>query len=138
MPDGADASPTAGGGVPRTPAVLGLDLGTSEAKAALVGLDGTVLGLGRSAYRTDTGTDGRAEQDPRDWWTAIASAVRSLGECVPRAEVLAIACVGQGPTVTAVDADGEPVRPAVTWQDRRPGEGGFGLLPRVSWLAARD
>ena len=122
----------------RVPAVLGLDLGTSEAKAALVGLDGTLLGLGRGAYPTDIDADGRAEQDPRDWWAAFGVAVRALAEAIAGAEVLAIACVGQGPTVVAVDASGDPVRPAVTWQDRRSGNGGFGLLPRMSWLAEAD
>ncbi len=122
----------------RVPAVLGLDLGTSEAKAALVGLDGTLLGLGRGAYPTDIDADGRAEQDPRDWWAAFGVAVRSLAPALAGAEVLAIACVGQGPTLVAADASGDPVRPAVTWQDRRSGNGGFGLLPRMAWLAEAD
>jgi xylulokinase len=122
----------------RVPAVLGLDLGTGEAKAALVGLDGELLGLSRAAYPTATGPDGRAEQDPGDWWAAIASAVRRLADPLASAEVLAIAGVAQGPTVVAVSGDGEAVRPALTWRDRRPGEGGFGLLPRMAWLATFD
>jgi xylulokinase len=124
--------------VARVPAVLGLDLGTSESKAALVGLDGRLLGLGRGSYATDVGPDGRAEQDPRDWWAALATAVRSLAGSLPDAEVLAICAVGQGPTLVAVDADALPVRPALTWQDRRAGAGGYGLLPRMAWLARED
>jgi xylulokinase len=120
------------------PAVLGLDLGTSDAKAALVGLDGALLGLGRAGYPTSTSPDGAAEQDPRDWWRAIAAAVRSLSGAIAGAEVVGVACVGQGPTLVAVDAAGEPVRAAVTWQDRRPASGGFGLLPRMAWLARAD
>ena len=120
------------------PAVLGLDLGTSEAKAALVALDGRLLGLGRGTYPTDTGPGGRAEQDPRSWWEALATAVRSLDTLIADAELLAICCVGQGPTLTVVDATGEPVRPAITWQDRRAGAGGYGLLPRMAWLARED
>ena len=122
----------------RVPAVLGLDLGTSEAKAALVGLDGRLLGLGRGTYPTDVGPDGRAEQDPRDWWFALATAVRSLADELPGVEVLAICAVGQGPTLVAVDDDAQPVRPALTWQDRRAGAGGYGLLPRMAWLARED
>jgi xylulokinase len=122
----------------RVPAVLGLDLGTSEAKAALVALDGRLLGLGRGTYPTDTGPDGRAEQDPRGWWTAVAAAVRSLAPAIADAEPLAVCCVGQGPTLTVVDVTGEPVRPAITWQDRRAGAGGYGLLPRMAWLARED
>jgi xylulokinase len=163
-----------------TPAVIGIDLGTSEVKAALVGLDGTLLGQGRAAYPTDAGPDGRAEQDPRDWYEAVTAAVRDLwsgapagggggphdqgehppepggdapgrgggprdwGEAPtargepPHIETLAICCVGQGPTLTVVDATGAPVRPALTWQDRRAGAGGYGLLPRMAWLARED
>jgi xylulokinase len=134
-----------------SPVVIGVDLGTTEVKAALVGLDGTLFGFGRARYATDAGADGRAEQDPRDWYTAVTAAVRSLWSG-PRAageeprlleaprlrDVLAICCVGQGPTLTAVDATGDPVRPALTWQDRRAGAGGYGLLPRMAWLARED
>jgi xylulokinase len=122
----------------RVPAVLGLDLGTSEAKAALVGIDGQLLGIGRGPYRTDVGADGRAEQDPSDWWAAIEIAVRSLAGVVAGAEVLAVCCVGQGPTLTVLDATGSAVRPAITWQDRRAGSGGYGLLPRMAWLAREE
>ena len=49
----------------REPAVLGLDLGTTEVKAGLVSLDGRLLALGRSGYALDvTGGHGWAEQDP--------------------------------------------------------------------------
>jgi sugar (pentulose or hexulose) kinase len=118
------------------PAVLGLDLGTTEAKAALVGLDGRLIGLGRASCRLDLGPDGRAEQDPRDWYAAITASVRAID--VSRAEVLAICGVGQGPTLALVDATGEPVRPAITWQDRRVRGTGFGLLPRIEWVARED
>ena len=46
--------------------------------------------------------------------------------------------VGQGPTLAIVDAAAGPVRPAITWQDRRPGGGGFGLLPAMAWLAREE
>ena len=64
--------------------------------------------------------------------------MRSLAGELAGAEVLAICAVGQGPTLVAVDADAEPVRPALTWQDRRAGAGGYGLLPRMAWLARED
>lgn len=126
----------------RIQAVLGLDVGTTEAKAALVGLDGRLLGLGRAGYPTGLGPGGRAEQDPRRWRTALAEAVASM-EPVPAVgagapEILAICCVSQGPTLVAVDALGEPLRPAITWRDRRAGGTGFGLLPKMAWLARED
>jgi xylulokinase len=119
-----------------TPSVLGIDLGTTEAKAALIGLDGRLLGLGRAGYPLDTGPDGRAEQDPEAWWAAVAAAARSIE--LAQFEVLGVCAVGQGPTLAAVDGAGDPVRPAITWQDRRAGNGGFGLLPRMAWLASHE
>ena len=119
-----------------TAAVLGLDVGTTEAKAIAIGLDGRLIGVGRAAYGLDLGPDGRAEQDPRDWWSGLAAAVRAID--LDGVQVLAICGVTQGPTLVAVDDAGTPVRPAITWQDRRPGSSGFGLLPRMAWLAQED
>ena len=59
----------------REPAVLGLDLGTTEVKAGLVSLDGRLLGLTRSGYALEvTGGHGWAEQDPGAWWGAVVAA----------------------------------------------------------------
>jgi xylulokinase len=99
--------------------ILGIDLGTTELKAGLVTPDGRLVGLARSAYRTDLDpATGRAEQDPEAWWTALTSAVRSL-TADGRPNVLAIAVDGHGPTLVAVDAAGRPTRPAIIWQDSR-------------------
>jgi sugar (pentulose or hexulose) kinase len=120
-------------------AVLGIDLGTTEAKAALVALDGRLLGLGRAAYPLDLGPGGRAEQSPEHWWTAVAAAVRAID--ASGVEILAVCGVAQGPTLAVLDAEGAPVRPAITWQDRRAtggAAGGFGLLPKLAWLAREE
>jgi xylulokinase len=103
----------------REAAILGIDLGTTEIKAGLVTLDGRLLGLARSGYRTDTDAPtGRAEQDPEAWWGALVTAVRVLSSTAA-AEVVAIAVDGHGPTLVAVDAAGRPTRPAIIWQDSR-------------------
>lgn len=119
------------------PLVLGLDLGTSEAKAGLFDLRGRPFGVARRPYPTETDATGRAEQDPLTWWRSLAACVRDLSP-EPRA-VAAIGVVGHGPTVALLDADGAPVRPAITWRDRRiEGSGGFGFLPRLAWLAGHE
>ena len=103
----------------REPAILGLDLGTTEVKAGLVGLDGRLLGLARSGYTLEiAGGHGWAEQDPGAWWSAVVGAVRAL-HAVEGVEVVAIGVDGHGPTLAAVDARGEATRPAITFLDTR-------------------
>ncbi len=103
----------------REAAILGIDLGTTEVKVGLVTLDGRLLGLARAGYRTETdAATGRAEQDPEAWWGALATAVRYLAAS-GRADILAIAIDGHGPTLVAVDEGGRPTRPAIIWQDSR-------------------
>jgi xylulokinase len=106
-------------GTSREAAILGIDLGTTEVKAGLVTLDGRLLGLARTGYRTETDAGaGRAEQDPEAWWGALVTAVRVLTGPA-QAEVIAVAVDGHGPTLVAVDAAGRPTRPAIIWQDSR-------------------
>ena len=106
----------------RPPAVLGLDLGTTEVKAGLVTLDGRILALGRGGYALDVdGGPGWAEQDPGAWWSAVVGAVRAL-RATDHADVVAIATDGHGPTLVSVDARGEATRPAITFLDGRATE----------------
>jgi xylulokinase len=92
---------------------LGLDLGTSSLKALVVTGDGEVVARASAAYPTRSDGPGRAEQDPADWLVAVSTVVRAL----PTVDGVALA--GHTPSLVAVDAAGEPVRPAVTWQDVR-------------------
>ena len=111
----------------REPAVLGIDLGTTEVKAGVLTLDGRLLGLARSGYGLDTsGGDGWAEQDPGAWWSAVVGAVRAL-RASDLAEIAAIGVDGHGPTLVAVDARGEATRPAITFLDTRAGAEAAGL-----------
>lgn len=103
----------------REPAILGLDLGTTEVKAGLVTLDGRLLALARSGYELDRrGGHGWAEQDPGAWWSSVVTAVRAL-RVSEIGEIVAIGVDGHGPTLAAVDRRGEATRPAITFLDSR-------------------
>ncbi|MHA2789533.1 FGGY-family carbohydrate kinase [Corynebacterium sp. S7] len=56
---------------------LAIDLGTSGAKAALIGPDGATSSC-TTAYPTHTGQAGEVEQDPRDWLRAVRASVEGL------------------------------------------------------------
>jgi xylulokinase len=100
-------------------AVLGLDAGTGSLKAGLFALDGTPVGIRRAAYPVTSSDEDAQEQDPRDWWAALARTCRDLLE-TSDAHVLAVAVGGQAPTLVPVDADLNPTHPAITWLDPRP------------------
>jgi xylulokinase len=135
----------------RLPAALGIDVGTTETKAGVVSLDGRLLALARRRHGSDADpTVGRAEQDPDAWWTGL---VATAAEAVTaaNADIVAMAVDGHGPTLTAVDAAGLPVHPAITWQDTRStrdamyladrtGLRGWalGILPAARWLERHD
>lgn len=136
---------------PRTPAILALDLGTTEVKAGLVTADGRLLAIARAGYELDTsGGPGWAEQDPGAWWSAVVRAVRGLRPADP-VEVVAIGVDGHGPTLVAVDGRGEATRPAITFLDTRSqaeadelaaatGLRGWALggLPAAAWVERHE
>ena len=103
----------------RTHAILAVDVGTTSAKAGLVGLDGAVLAMARERYELTVGSEpGFAEQDAEAWWDALVATSREVLERHP-VEVVAICVDGHGPTLAAVGADGRPTREAITWLDSR-------------------
>ena len=63
----------------------------------------------------------------------------------------AVGVGGQGPTLVLVDAEGRPVRPAITWGDARSApqsarlaerlgsdRAGYSMVPRLAWVAEED
>ena len=102
----------------RPPAVLGLDLGTSQVKALLCTPDGTTLGQGTAAYQVSTPRPGWAEINPEHWWQATCIAVRAaVGPA--SAEVAGLAVAGQMHGLILCTERAVALRPAITWLDRR-------------------
>ena len=56
------------------------------------------------------------EVHPEAWWNALIEAVTSAGGM---AEVGAISIAGQQHGLVALDVDGQPLRPALLWNDTR-------------------
>lgn len=100
------------------PALLGIDLGTSQVKALLCGRGGDVLGTGIAGYRVQAPRDGWAETSPDDWWHATAAAVTAaVGE--RGRDVAGLAVAGQMHGVVLTGGSGAALRPAILWLDRR-------------------
>src|SRR6185503_10750669 len=97
--------------------VLAIDLGTSSVKVGVFAGDGRLLSFARRAYGQIHIAEEAAEQDPEVWWLATADAVREAASDLDLRQVRAACVGGQGPTLVLIDAEGLPVRPALSWMD---------------------
>jgi xylulokinase len=100
---------------------LGVDVGTTGAKAVLFTPEGTVEAVGQAEYDTTYIRPGWVEQNPADWWAATCTAIqKALADVSDGAKrVAGVAVSGQAPSLVALDDKGEPLRPAMIWMDRR-------------------
>src|SRR6187401_2855108 len=101
--------------------LIGIDIGTTSAKAVLFDADGTVLAQAGQEYPTHYPHPGWAEQDPEDWWQATCAVLLQLVAASGH-DPQAVAGVGiscQAPSMTPVDRQGRPLHPALIWMDRR-------------------
>ena len=102
-----------------TAAWIGLDFGTTSAKALALDEHGAVVARATVPYAIDHDQSGHAEQEPTDYIVATAELVR---QCASGHEVRAIGLSGHTPSLVFVDADGAAVRPVLMWQDTRASE----------------
>jgi xylulokinase len=100
---------------------LGIDLGTSEVKAALVDEAGAVVGTAGAPLESSRPQPRWSEQDPEAWWRATLEVLESLRAAHPArlAAVRGIGLSGQMHGATLLDAADRPLRPAILWNDTR-------------------
>ena len=104
-----------------SPLFVGVDIGTSGVKAMVVDTVGNVLALTARACEVQRPRPGLVEQDPEDYWSAATGCIgEALGAPgVDARRVAAVASCGHAPTLVLLDEQGEPIRPAMVWQDTR-------------------
>ncbi len=85
---------------------VGIDVGTSGVRAALVDAAGAAVAFGAAPLER-----GR-RADPEAWWAAAEAALDALRRRADLAVVRAVAVDGTSGTVLAVDAAGRPLAPA--------------------------
>jgi xylulokinase len=100
--------------------ILGIDLGTSSVKAVLFAAQTLTLAAAAARqYPVHHPQPGYAEQDPHDWWAGTISAVREVLDQVPQGQVIAMGLAGQMHGLVCLDAQQNPLRPAIIWADTR-------------------
>lgn len=99
---------------------VGIDVGTSTVKAAAFDDGGNALAVESRPVRLDI-HGGHVEQDMEELYGAVVDALDTLTAALPGPVELA-GLTGQGDGVWLVDAEGRPVRPAISWMDGRAHE----------------
>lgn len=103
-------------------AVLGVDIGTTNIKAVVFGLDGSVLGIGRVELEDISPAPGTSEHRLEDLWqgfvATVRTAVRSAG--MGPGAVIGIGFSTYLGGFAALDSEGVPITPnMLTWKDKR-------------------
>lgn len=107
--------------------ILAIDSGTQNVKAAVFDLNGNELSLSRQAHTpNDFPQPQWIEHDPEDYWEKMCKAVKEAITAIGKDGVERIRAVGltsQRGTEIATDRDGNPIRPAIVYNDNRVTEG---------------
>jgi xylulokinase len=138
--------------------VIGIDLGTTRVKVIAFNPElGSVVASTDEEYPTSVPAGGGSEQNPADWWSAVSAACRKVVDLVNPANISAVGLSGHMHGLLLLDRTLEPVRPAMTWSDRRVGAsseklkrhsrfrelGGNDVVdaftaPKLAWLSATE
>ena len=101
------------------PVVLGIDVGSSSAKAVAVDQCGEILAEESHPYTVARPAPGRAEVNAHDWYGAARAVIRGciaqLGHC----EVAGLAVDGPAHNVALLNDRGEVLAPVLHWSDLR-------------------
>ena len=101
------------------PLYLGIDLGTSACRVCAIDATGTVQGEAASPLPPLRREGTRVEQNPALWWQAVTSALHTLLQRIPAAQVSALAVDGTSGTLLLCNAWGEPLADALMYNDAR-------------------
>ena len=102
--------------------ILAVDQGTTSSRALVFDAAGNQLGVGQQEFGQHYPADGWVEHDAEEIWRTTLAGCRAAIKTA-RISAADIACVGitnQRETTVVWDRDsGEPIHPAIVWQDRR-------------------
>ncbi len=110
--------------------ILAIDNGTQSVRALLFNLKGDLVAKSKVELQAYVSPQpGWAEQDPLYYWRSLCEACQKLWESSPvsKEAVAGVALTTQRATLINVDAQGEPLRPAMVWLDQRRTDG----VPRL-------
>ncbi|QDL54070.1 FGGY-family carbohydrate kinase [Rhodoferax aquaticus] len=112
--------------------VLAIDNGTQSVRALIFDLHGNLVDKSQvpiESYQSPQA--GWMENDPHAFWEALCLACQRLwaNTTIPKSAIAGMVITTQRGTTMALDAKGEPLRPAMIWLDQRRTE----TAPRLKW-----
>lgn len=112
--------------------LLGLDIGTTGAKALLIDEHGNVRATATTGYPLYTPRPGWTEQDPQTWWDAAVSSIREVlaRSGMDGRGIAAVGLAGQMHGLVPLDGHGRVIRPAILWNDQRTAD-------ECAWITER-
>lgn len=100
--------------------VLAIDQGTTSSRALLIDSRGHVSSAGSCPVSIHSPQPAWVEQDADELWESVVTSIRRAVAGRPQGDLLGVAISNQRESVIAWRAtDGEPVGPAISWQDQR-------------------
>ena len=106
--------------------ILAIDNGTQSVRALIFDLSGNLIAKKRvpiQPYYSEK--PGWAEQDPMVFWRGVCEACQGLWEMegVRKEAIAGVGLTTQRSTIINLDANQQPLRPAIVWLDQRRTEG---------------
>jgi xylulokinase len=101
--------------------LLGLDIGTTGARALLCDEHGRVLSVATAEYPLSTPQPLWSEQNPEDWWRGACDALRAVvaQAGVAPEQIRGLGLTGQMHGSVFLDEQDQVIRPALLWNDQR-------------------
>lgn len=101
--------------------LLGVDVGTSSIKAAVINAEGKLLGISNSSYQLIHDQPGYAQIDTESMWEAYIKCLRLLfqGKNIDPQKVVGIGISSLCPGLAAIGQDGEVLVDPIIYSDRR-------------------
>ncbi len=113
---------------------VGIDLGTTGCRAIAVDASGTVKAEMSAPIAAPVRNNDQVTQDPTVWWKAVSGCLQNLLKQIDPARVRALAVDGTSGTLLLSDDKGNPLTPAIMYNDQRAVE----QADKISALAGAD
>ena len=103
------------------PCLMGLDISTTSAKALIINEAGAVVAVANAPQPISQPKPLWSEQNAADWWAGMTRSIRAAlaDSGLAGGDIDAIGLTGQMHGLTLLDEAGEPLRPAILWNDQR-------------------